>query len=694
MAVINGTAIGDLIHSATDGVSPGGLNNILGVTALADLINAFAGNDVVYAGDGADTVFGGDGADSLVGGGGADSLSGGAGNDAFLIQGVSNLVAGERIDGGLDHDRIDFLTLGAGGSASFLGVTITGVEALILADNLITLTAAQLGAFTSVAGTGFVERLLLAGTGTADLTDAVVTGIDEIRGNAFANRVVLTGVANGQYVNLLGENDSLAGGDGQDTGLGGAGNDTLLGGAGDDSLDGGTGNDLVDGGERNDVILGGAGLDNLSGGLGNDTFRVALPSEAHLLAETIAGGADTDRLEVRGPGTVSLAAAQISGVEVLALTDVTALLTGAQLSAFDSVLGTGFAETLILAAPGVADLTGATVIGIDEIRGTAGNDRVTLTDVAERQFVDGRAGNDVLTGGLGADTIWGGDGGDVIQGGAGHDLIVAGQGADRVLGGVGNDLFRFQGVSDISGLAERVDGGVDIDTMDFSTLGATGPINLTTATILGVEVLRITDNQVTLTAAQFAGFETVFGSGFFETLTVVGGGAVNLAGKTITFIDQIGFTAGNDTVNLGGVADGQWLLLGSGNDSVQGGDGGDTLVGGIGADTLIGGGGADRFVYGAIGESTLAAPDRLGFVKSDGDRIDLSGIDADLGVDGNQAFTAFLGAGVFTGVAGQLRAYASGGNTVLEGDVDGVGGADVRIVLLGPVALAFSDIIA
>jgi hypothetical protein len=37
MAVINGTAVGDLIHSATDGISPGGLNNILGVTALADL---------------------------------------------------------------------------------------------------------------------------------------------------------------------------------------------------------------------------------------------------------------------------------------------------------------------------------------------------------------------------------------------------------------------------------------------------------------------------------------------------------------------------------------------------------------------------------------------------------------------------------------------------------------------------------
>jgi Ca2+-binding RTX toxin-like protein len=299
-----------------------------------------------------------------------------------------------------------------------------------------------------------------------------------------------------------------------------------------------------------------------------------------------------------------------------------------------------------------------------------------------------------VAGGLGADTIQGGDGNDTIAGDAGQDLIIGGQGVDRTLGGIANDIFRYQGVSDISGLRETVDGGADTDTMDFSTLGASGRLNLTLATILGVEVLRITDTQVTLTGAQLAGFDTVFGSGFFESLTVVGGGAVDLTGKSIVFIDRISFTAGNDTVNFAGGEEGQQLLLGAGNDSVQGGDGADTLNGGLGADTLIGGGGADRFVYGAIGDSPLAAPDRLGFVKSDGDRIDLSAIDADLGVDGNQAFTAFLGAGAFTGAAGQLRAYASGGNTVLEGDVDGDGGADVRIVLIGPVALAFSDIIA
>jgi Ca2+-binding RTX toxin-like protein len=432
----------------------------------------------------------------------------------------------------------------------------------------------------------------------------------------------------------------------------------------------------------------------MAGGLGNDLFRIALPSEAHLLAETIAGGDDTDRLEVHGPGTVNLAAALISGIEVLALTEVTAVLTAAQLSAFDSVLGTGFAETIVLAAPGVTNLTGATVASIDEIRGTAGNDVLRLTDVAERQNVDLRAGNDAVAGSLGADTIQGGDGNDTIAGDAGQDLIIGGQGVDRTLGGIANDIFRYQGVSDISGLRETVDGGADTDTMDFSTLGASGRLNLTLATILGVEVLRITDTQVTLTGAQLAGFDTVFGSGFFESLTVVGGGAVDLTGKSIVFIDRISFTAGNDTVNFAGGEEGQQLLLGAGNDSVQGGDGADTLNGGLGADTLIGGGGADRFVYGAIGDSPLAAPDRLGFVKSDGDRIDLSAIDADLGVDGNQAFTAFLGAGAFTGAAGQLRAYASGGNTVLEGDVDGDGGADVRIVLIGPVALAFSDIIA
>ena len=45
---------------------------------------------------------------------------------------------------------------------------------------------------------------------------------------------------------------------------------------------------------------------------------------------------------------------------------------------------------------------------------------------------------------------------------------------------------------------------------------------------------------------------------------------------------------------------------------------------------------------------------------------------------GNQAF-AFIGAAAFTGAAGQLRSYTSGGSNFVAGDVNGDGIADFTI---------------
>jgi Ca2+-binding RTX toxin-like protein len=692
MANVPGTAFIDFIHRNGDGQTGAG-TQIATVTALADLINALAGNDVVFADAGNDTVLGGDGNDILHGGQGVDLLQGGLGNDIFRIQGISDISGlAETIDGGGDLDRLDFLTLGAQGAVNLSLATFTGIEEIALFQNTATMRAAQVGAFTAVLGTGFAERILIAGTGTADLTDAQVEAIDEFRGNFAANGIVFTGVAQGQFANLLAGNDTMLGGLGNDIGLGGAGLDRLTGDEGNDRLEGGTENDTLDGGAGNDLLIGGAGADSIVAGLGNDTIQINLPSEAHLLADRMDGGADTDYLRVLGPGTVNLAAATLVGLERMVLTDVLMVMTGAQMSGFDEILGSGFAERLILAAPGTLNLTGATILSIDEIRGTAGNDVVILTDVAERQFVDGRLGNDRLVGGINVDNLFGGEGNDTVDGGAGQDIIFAGQGVDLALGGIGNDTFLYQGVSDLSGIAETVNGGADIDTMDFSNLSASGPVDLRPVTLIGVEFLRITNNEVTLTGAQLSGFDSVFGSGFFETLTVTGGGTVNLSGLYLFAIDEITFTTGNDLVNLTGAPVGQTITTGDGNDTVLGGAGADVITGGLGADSLVGGNGADRFVYASIFESTLAAPDRLGFVKPDGDQIDLSAIDADTSLAGNQGFN-FIGNAAFTGTERDLRFFTGGGTTTVEGDIDGDGAGDFRIVLNGVVALNGADFV-
>jgi Ca2+-binding RTX toxin-like protein len=117
------------------------------------------------------------------------------------------------------------------------------------------------------------------------------------------------------------------------------------------------------------------------------------------------------------------------------------------------------------------------------------------------------------------------------------------------------------------------------------------------------------------------------------------------------------------------------------------------LTGAGGKDTLTGGIGADRFVYAAFGESVIGAnADRItDFSHAQGDKIDLSTIDANTAAAGNQAFT-FIGSGLFTGVAGQLRAAnTSPGITTIAGDVNGNGTSDFHIILTGDIALQATD---
>jgi Ca2+-binding RTX toxin-like protein len=99
---------------------------------------------------------------------------------------------------------------------------------------------------------------------------------------------------------------------------------------------------------------------------------------------------------------------------------------------------------------------------------------------------------------------------------------------------------------------------------------------------------------------------------------------------------------------------------------------------------MVGGAGADTFIFGPVRE---ARRDLIrDFDVADGDQIKLTRIDADTGSNGNQAF-AFIGEERFSGDAGELRFRSGGEKTVVSGDTDGDGSADLRIVLFGDVAL-------
>lgn len=156
--------------------------------------------------------------------------------------------------------------------------------------------------------------------------------------------------------------------------------------------------------------------------------------------------------------------------------------------------------------------------------------------------------------------------------------------------------------------------------------------------------------------------------------------------------------AGNDTLfGLGGF---DTLLGGDGNDklfggndgdNLKGGAGNDTLVGGRGIDQLFGGAGADRFVFNGAVESNPVNGQRdviYDFNHSEGDKINLSGIDANGSVAGNGVFH-YIGSHDFTGARGEVRYI----NHALLGDLDGDKVADFGIRVVSSTFLSKGDLI-
>ncbi|HEX6012449.1 MAG TPA: M10 family metallopeptidase C-terminal domain-containing protein, partial [Geminicoccaceae bacterium] len=100
------------------------------------------------------------------------------------------------------------------------------------------------------------------------------------------------------------------------------------------------------------------------------------------------------------------------------------------------------------------------------------------------------------------------------------------------------------------------------------------------------------------------------------------------------------------------------------------------LDGEDGADELVGRGGADRFDYDYTSDSTPVAPDLIrDFSRSQGDKIDLAGIDAPEG--GNLTFQ-FIGQRAFT-AAGQVRFFQQDGDTFVQANTYGTSGAEMTI---------------
>ena len=466
-------------------------------------------------------------------------------------------------------------------------------------------------------------------------------GDDVLLGTTEAD--VIRGLAGKDVLSGLAGDDRLYGDAGDDRLEGGGGDDALYGGDGVDTLNGGAGADFLDGGEGNDVLAGGDGDDRLYGRAGNDALD---------------GGDGADQL-FGGLG--------------------------------DDVLFGG--------------------AGADRLYGEAGRD--TLNGGADNDTLDGGDGDDVLNGDDGDDKLYGRAGADVLNGGAGNDTLDGGEGADIMTGGSGNDLYMVDNAKDK--VIELTDGGIDtvraslswvlgdnvenlILTEGAAARNATGnglDNSLTgnsAANVLdggaGADILRglggndiyIVDNAGDrVIEAVDGGIDTVKASVSFvlsanvENLILTGTEAINGTGNLLANV-----LTGNSGNNI--------LDGGAGGDRLDGGAGDDVLIGGAGNDTLYGGSGADRFVVtkASIGGATVETDTIKDFNAAEGDIIDLSGVDANSLIKGDQAFTLVS---AFSKAAGQMTlAYTEASDTTtLRLDVDGDGKYDYQLKINGHV---------
>ncbi|WP_221938818.1 calcium-binding protein [Mycobacterium sp. KBS0706] len=367
----------------------------------------------------------------------------------------------------------------------------------------------------------------------------------------------------------------------------------------------------------------------------------------------------------------------------------------------DVVTGDG-GDDVLRAGAGADWLDGGA--GIDTVSYYAGTVGVSV-DLATGKGTGGEAQGDslrsieTLSGSQANDTLGGNAGANTLQGWTGNDVLRGGAGADRLDGGAGSDTASYYtgtvGVSvDLAtgkgtGGEAQGDTLVSIETVSGSQAGDTLAGNAGANTLQGW-----TGNDVLRGGA---GADRLDGGAGVDTASYWGetaGVTVNLATGTGTGGNAQGdILIGIENVN-GGKA-GDTLIGSSGANALNGYEGNDVLRGGAGKDALTGGIGGDRFVFAATGDSAVGAnADRIAdFSRAQGDRIDLSAIDAHSGAAGNQAFS-FIGSGAFTHHAGQLRAaVTSPGITIIAGDVNGDGVSDVHIRLTGAIALVAGDFV-
>ncbi|WGM40215.1 hypothetical protein [Caulobacter sp. NIBR1757] len=618
---------------------------------------------------------------------------GDAQDDAFSTTESAPIVAGDLLaDNGSGADS------GVSDITEVNGAAITyGVQFALPSGALLTVYAN--GTFDYDPNGAFDDLVdASAGAGNSDDTDTFTYTVDGgdvatvtiiINGETDSGDIYLgtgggdtiTGNGIGNTVNAGGGNDTVDGLGGGDVINGEAGDDTLNGGDQADKLNGGDDNDQLNGDEGNDILNGGAGADDLVGGNGNDTL------DGGTGADDMNGGAGNDVYFVDDAGDTITDSSGIDTVKSLGTYVLGAGLEHLTLLGSGDSDGTGNASNnTINGNDGVNILSG--MDGADKLYGFGGKDYLdggSGNDVLDggdsNDQVHGGLGNDTAAGGAGNDSVFGEDGNDQLDGGDGADKLYGGAGLDQLVGGIGND-YMYGGSE-----TDTLTGGDGNDYLD----GEAGPDKMYGG--LGNDVYIVNEYNDVVSENVGEGYDVVRSSAAtyimgdnIEALELTAGagdisGTGNSAANAIT---------GNEGVNI---LDGK-----AGVDTINGGAGNDVIYGGLGNDLLTGGSGYDVFAVRqeSVGLVTLETDRIFDFSVAGGDRVDLSAIDANANLAGNQAFHFATVLSTFSGVAGEatLTYDATTASTYLRLDVNGDKKADYSLRLDGDHTGTSGNVIA
>lgn len=337
---------------------------------------------------------------------------------------------------------------------------------------------------------------------------------------------------------MLRGDDVINGSNGNDDLIGGRnpGNDTIFGGGGSDWIKADAGNDVINGGDGRDTFTltesffdrtafqgavvnlvtgtatdswGGTdtltGIERIEGSRFSDRFTGSDADErfAGLKGrDTIDGGAGWDTVrydrdaDYGGGRAVSVNLATgvardgwgqqdtLIGIENVRATTGNDTLTG---SGGDNWLHGGAGVDVVNGGAGVDTLdfwndfvTAGVVVNLSRSSGQVRNDGFgNVETIRGIENLYGSFQNDNLTGSSGANRLEGDFGSDTLSGGGGRDELVGGDGADRLTGGAGADTFRFNRWDDGTPWGDTITdfvSGTDrlmFDTEDFAGMDDT-----------------------------------------------------------------------------------------------------------------------------------------------------------------------------------------------------------------------------